>query len=149
MIGMGKPLAARQDSPAGVSGARARAIEGVWEPTVTIRLCGSGVPLFPFESMDTYVPGGIYLGESASEPSRRATGMGHWRHAGGRNFTAVYQFFTYDPNGLPSGRLKVTANIELSTDGQSLTSSDTTEVMDFDGNLIEQVCGTRVARRFK
>ena len=69
--------------------------------------------------MDSYIRGGSYVRESASEPAIRATGLGTWRHAGGRNFTAVYQFFTYAPDGTPTGKLKVSARIRLSADGKS------------------------------
>ena len=126
-----------------------RAIEGVWEPTVTIRDCQTQAPIFSFASMDSYIRGGSLVAESASEPNVRATGLGSWQHVGGRNFTALYQFFTYDPTGLPSGRLKVSARIRLGADGSSFTTSDTAEVTDLQGNVLGHVCGTREARRLQ
>ena len=109
--------------------AQARAIEGVWEPVVTILDCQTQTPIVSFLSMDSYIRGGSYVGESASEPAIRATGLGTWRHAGGRNFTAVYQFFTYAPDGTPTGKIKVSARIRLSADGKSFHTSDTSEVI--------------------
>jgi hypothetical protein len=100
--------------------------------------------------MDSYIQGGSYVGESASEPAIRATGLGTWRHAGGRNFTALFQFFTYhEPDGTPAGRLKVSARIRLSVDGASFRASDTAEISDLNGNVIGQVCGTREATRLQ
>lgn len=124
-----------------------RAIEGVWEPTVTIRDCQSLAPIFSFASMDSYIYGGSFVAESASEPNIRATGLGTWRHAGGRTFVALYQFFTYDAAGLPSGRLKVSSRIRLSVDGSSFTAVDAAQVTDLQGNVLTQVCSTREARR--
>jgi hypothetical protein len=127
----------------------ARAIEGVWEPVVTIRDCQTGDPLFSFLSMDSYIRGGSLVAESASEPNTRATGLGSWRHAGGRHFTAKYQFFTYNLDGTPSGRLKVSTRIRLGADGSSFVASDTAEVSDLQGNVLAQVCGTRRAKRME
>ena len=133
------------------SGARtqARAIEGVWEPTVTVRDCQTQAPLFSFLSMDSYIRGGSLVAESASQPFERATGLGTWRHAGGRNFTSAFQFFTYAPDGTPSGRLKAASSIRVSADGKSFRSQDTVEVSDLNGTVIFQSCVTREAIRLQ
>ena len=148
LMAAGQPMAAAGGPPEHDTRAQARAIEGVWEPVVTIVDCQTQAPLFSFLSMDSYIRGGSYVGESASEPAIRATGLGTWRHAGGRNFTALYQFFTYAPDGTPTGKLKVSARIRLSADGKSFRATDTSEVLALDGTVITQGCGTRVATRF-
>jgi hypothetical protein len=125
----------------------ATAIEGVWEPTVTIRDCASGAELVSFLSMDTYIHDGSYVGVGAPEP--HTPGFGRWRHVSGREFTARYQFFTHDPDGIPNGRLQVSATITLAADGNSFTATDTAETLDLDGNATFPfgVCGTREAKR--
>jgi hypothetical protein len=128
--------------------AEARAIEGVWEPTVTIRDCQTRAAIVSFASTDSYIRGGSYLGEGAGN-GKPATGFGTWRHEGGRNFTALYQFFAYNPDGSPLGRLKVSTRIRLSADGASFRASDTAELTDFNGTVILQSCSTREARRFQ
>ena len=138
-----------QETGDGTVGAQARAIEGVWDVVNTIRDCQAQVPLFNFLSMDSYVRGGSYFGESASEPAIRATGMGKWQHEGGRTYTAVYQFFTFAPDGKPIGRLAVSARIRLSVDGMTFRATDTATVSDLDGNIVDQMCGTREATRFQ
>jgi hypothetical protein len=125
----------------------ARAIEGVWEPTVTIRDCQTGTPIFSFLSMDSYIRGGAYVGEGMGEPANRALGLGSWRHVGGRNFTAAYQFFAYNPDGTPLGRLRVSTRIRLSADGESFHTTDTAQLTDLNGTVLQQICGTREARR--
>ena len=149
LMGAGAPVAAAGGSTEGSTHAQSRAIEGVWEPVVTIIDCQTQTPLFSFLSMDSYIRGGSYVGESASEPAIRATGLGTWRHAGGRNFTALYQFFTYAPDGTPTGKLKVSARIRLSADGKSFHTSDTSEVIDLNGTVVAQVCASRVATRLE
>jgi hypothetical protein len=149
LVGMGNPLQARGESGERSSRAQARAIEGVWHPIVTIRDCQSQAALFSFPSMDIFIRGGGLLVESSSLPAERATGMGAWRHSGGRDYTSTYQFFTYNADGSPAGGLKVSSQIRLSPDGTSFGSSETAEVSDLDGNVVAQVCGTREATRLQ
>ena len=127
----------------------ARAIEGVWEPTVTIRDCQTGAVIFSFLSMDSYIRGGAYVGEGMGEPANRALGLGTWRHAGGRNFTASYQFFAYNPDGTPLGRLRVSSKIRLGADGESFRTVDTSALTDLNGTVLQQICGTREASRLR
>jgi ankyrin repeat protein len=83
-------------------------------------------------------------------------GMGAWRHAGGRNYVSEYQFFGYAPapvgapDGPPDGTLlKVSATIRLNAAGTAFTGSQTANVVDFNGNVFAQVCGTRTATRLQ
>ena len=143
-IGGGAPLRGSNGSP-GANRAGARAIEGVWEPVVTIRDCQTNAVLFTFDSVDSYIQGGSYIGQGAPPPA--VTGYGTWRHVAGRRFSAVFQFFTYAGDGSLTGRLKVSANILLSADGQSFTARDTTVITDLNGNPVAEICGTRTATR--
>ena len=94
VLGPGGLLEAADATTAG-SRPLATAIEGVWEPTVTILDCASGAVLVSFLSMDTYIRDGSYVGVGAPEP--HTPGFGRWQHISGREFTARYQFFTYRP----------------------------------------------------
>jgi hypothetical protein len=150
LVGAGDRLQASQASVDDVVSAQARAIEGVWVPTVTIRDCQTGAPVVSFLAMESYIQGGSYIGESATVPVRRATGFGTWQHTGGRNFTALRQFFTYNPDGSPAGRLKISTNIRLSADGGSFRASDRAELSDLNGNVIrDDICSTQEATRLK
>ena len=79
--------------------------------------------------------------------------MGAWRHAGGRNYTAQYQFFNYTPMGAPDGTpdgtlLRVSATIRLNAAGTAL-GSRIAHVVDAAGNVVGQFCGTRRATRLQ
>ena len=149
LFGAGTVAQANEQSGDHASKAQARAIEGVWEPTVTARDCQTQAPLFTFLSMASYLRGGSLVVENASEPSQRATGLGVWRHAGGRNFTSAFQFFTYAPDGTLSGRIRSSTRIRLSADGKSFRSSDTVEVSDLNGTVILRGCVTQEAIRLQ
>ncbi len=146
VLGPGGLLEAGDATTAG-SRPLATAIQGVWEPTVTIRDCASGAVLVSFLSMDTYISDGSYVGVGAPEP--HTPGFGRWQYVSGREFSARYQFFTYDPGGIPNGRLRVSTRITLAPDGTSFTATDRAETLDLDGNPTFPfvVCGTRKAKR--
>jgi hypothetical protein len=149
LLGMGHPLQAGEESGERSSKAEARAIEGVWHPIVTIRDCQTQAALFSFPSLDIYIRGGGLLVEASSPPATRATGMGAWRHSGGRNYTSVYQFFTYNADGSPAGGLKVSSQIRLGANGTTFRSSETGEDSDLNGHVVAQVCATREAARLQ
>ena len=149
LTGASTQVNATEESANPSASAQARAIEGPWEPTVTIRDCQTGAPLVSFLSVDAYIHGGTFVAEGIAEPPNRALGVGTWRHEGGRNFTATYQFFAYNPDGTPLGRLRVSSRIRLSADGESFRTSDTAQVTDFNGTVLQQICGTREAIRVR
>ena len=60
LLGAGT-LAQANEQPA-VNGSKARAIEGVWLPLVTIRDCQTQAEIITFPSMDIYVRGGGFIG---------------------------------------------------------------------------------------
>lgn len=149
LFGAGTVAQANEQSGDDASEAQSRAIEGVWESVVTARDCQTQAPQFSFLSMDSYIRGGSLVIVNDSEPSQRATGLGVWRHVGGRTFTSAFQFFTYAPDGTPSGRLRSSSRIRMSADGKSFRSSDTVEISDLNGIVILQGCVTQAAIRLQ
>lgn len=151
LLGAGT-LAQAKEQPK-VQGSKARALEGVWLPLVTITDCLTQAEIITFPSMDIYVRGGGFIGFGAVRQSDQI-GMGAWRHVGGRTFVAQYQFFNYTPFGAPDGTpdgtlLKVTATIVLNAAGTAFEGSQTADVVDGAGNVLGQVCGTRTATRLQ
>jgi hypothetical protein len=132
---------------------RARAIEGVWLPLVTITDCATHAVIATFASMDLYVRGGGFVGFGAVSQSDQV-GFGGWKYAGGRRYTAEYQFFNYTPMGAPDGTpdgtlLKVSATIQLNAAGTAFTSSETADIVDAGGNVYARICGARTATRLQ
>ena len=99
---LGAGNVARANEQSGDQGARA--IEGVWLPIVTITDCQTQAVIATFPSMEIYVRGGGYIGFGAVTQSDQI-GMGAWRHTGGGNYTAQYQFFGYTRSALQTARL--------------------------------------------
>ena len=134
--------------------AGARAIEGVWLPIVTIMDCQTHVVQATFPSMDLYVRGGGLVVFGAVRQSDQI-GLGAWQYAGGRRFTAQYQFFNYTPFGAPDGTpdgtlLRVSTTMQLNRAGTAFTTLETAaDVVDAAGNVLAQVCATRTATRLQ
>ena len=154
VLGAGDRLQANDDSDRAAE-EQVRRIEGVWLPIVTITDCQTQAALVTFPSMEIYVRGGGFVGFGAVQKSDQV-GLGAWRHVGGRTYVSEYQFFGYTPapvgapDGAPDGTLlKVSATIRLSADGTAFTSSQTADVVDFNGNVLGRVCGTRTATRLQ
>lgn len=149
IVGATSHAQAREDED---TDARARVIEGVWLPVVTISDCqGHVVTTFP--SMDLYTRGGGLVAFGAVIRADQI-GLGAWQYAGGRRYTAEYQFFNYTPFGAPDGTpdgtlLKVSAVIQLNAAGNKFTSTETADIVDAAGNVFARICGTRTATRLQ
>ena len=103
LLGAGNTAQAQEQSRSQGSKAEVRKIEGVWLPIVTIKDCQTDAVITTFPSMDIYVRGGGFIGFGAVRQSDQI-GMGAWQHAGGRNYTAQYQFFGYTRSALRTAR---------------------------------------------
>ena len=127
---------------------KAGKIEGTWRVEVTLRNCQTGAPIRTIQAMNTYLRGGSMLETGSSSPIR-SPGHGIWQHTGGRNFTATFIFFRFNPDGTYAGPQKVTRNIEVGEDGNEFTATSSVEILDVNDNLIATGCATETARRFE
>ena len=155
MLVAGDGVQAQEKSEDRAAAEQAQRIEGVWLPIVTITDCQTHAVIVTFPSMEIYVRGGGFVGFGAVQKSDQV-GLGAWRHVGGRNYVSEYQFFGYAPapvgapDGPPDGTLlRVSAAIRLNAAGTAFTSSQTADVVDFNGNVFARVCGTRTATRLQ
>ena len=139
-------------------------IEGVWFAKITSIDCTSHVPLpnaVPFRGLYMFSHDGSLTNEAAflvpgSPP--RSSGLGVWRHAQGRTYTATFRFFRYNPDN-PDPRdnsfqvmRKVSFTIVLN--GDQFTSLDQFQEYDKDnqplppgGPTPTSGCGTETATR--
>ena len=130
----------------------AKSIVGVWETLVTPRNCETGAPLAPeFQGLSTYNSGGTYTESSGGgNPVLRSPGHGIWeRENGWRNYSLKFVFLRFNSSGVLIGKQRVFQTLELSEDGDQLTSSGRFEVLDLIGNVIGSGCSTVTATRFE
>ncbi len=128
--------------------AQGKKLEGTWRVEVTLRNCQTGAPIRTIQALNTYLSGGSMLETGNSSPFR-SPGHGVWQHTGGRDFTATFIFFRFNPDGTYAGSQKVTRNIEVGEDGNEFTATSSVEILDVNDNLIATGCATETARRFE
>lgn len=126
----------------------ARSLEGSWSATVTFRNCQTGAALGPsFPAMDTFMQGGTMQEFGVAAGFLRSQGHGVWSHENGRYFSSAYQFFRFNPDNTPNGRVVARKQIEVLFDRYTATAR--TEFYDNNGNLFMQGCATETATRFQ
>ena len=153
VLGVGSRASANELSAAQFPRAQT-AIEGVWLPIVTITDCQTQAVIATFPAMEIYLGGGGYVGFGAVTKSDQV-GLGAWRHVGGRNYRAEYQFMTYGfpietPESPADGNLLVVSEaIRLNAAGTAFTSTSTADLVDSAGNVLVRSCGHREAKRLQ
>ena len=129
-----------------------RSIVGVWETAVTVRNCETGAPLSPeFLGLSTYNNGGTYTESSGGgNPILRSSAHGVWqRERGWRNYSLKSVFLRFNSSGVLIGKQRIFQNLELSENGDQLTSSGRFEALDLNGNVLGTGCSTATATRFE
>ena len=128
----------------------ARRLEGVWNFQVTSRNCQTGAEILTFSAMFTYMRGGT-LNEfgTRNSPALRTHGMGIWRYESRRQYTSAHQFFRFNADGTLAGKQINRAQIQMSHDGNSFTTIGNIQVLDVNGNVIQNNCATAIATRFE
>jgi len=122
-----------------------RAIEGVWDASVTIRQCDTGDPIGSARSMSMF-----NRGRTLTETSNsffRGPGLGTWAHVGGRSYTTTWKLFRFSADGSYAGSTRVTRNLELSDSADEFTSTAVGEVFNTADELVFTFCGTEQATR--
>lgn len=137
----------------------ARAIEGVWAMSLTLRDCTTGAPLGPpFRSLLTFHNGGT-LSESAGTTQfaagQRSPGHGVWTFGGANSFTARFVsmiLFDTPPAppapGFQTGWLLVASKFRM-VDERQLEISASAQFYDINRQLYRSACPTGTAERFE
>jgi len=129
---------------------RSRALEGVWNITVTGRNCQTGAVIRIFPAMHTYMRGGTMSDwGTGTPPSQRSNGQGVWSYEGHQRYSAAFQFFRFNVDGTYAGKQIGRSAIELSPDGNSFTTTGMGQILDVNGNVIANACNTSTATRFE
>ncbi len=122
-------------------------IEGVYDSSVTTRVCQTGAPIVNFRGMDVFHRGGTLTNTNATPPTTRGVGFGTWRYLGGQLYTTATRFFRYNPDGTFAGITRLRQNITLSSDGNQLTSTISSEVLNTNDVVVATACATAILTR--
>lgn len=126
---------------------------GVWQVSASATVdCQTGVPdgSPPVRILYSFNQGGTMSEEEAQpfDGPYRASALGIWKRTSGRNYTAVFTNFAFNPDKTLAVVIKQRTNIRLSRDGNSFTERGTAEVRDPEGILVFSGCFADTAHRF-
>lgn len=138
------PVTTFASDPATSLHGRRPSIEGVWDSTVTLQVCGSGSILRTFRALNMFEHHGALVATSEAVPP---PSLGRWRWTGGRTFRAQFQFMRLGAGGVFEGMTRVTRAIEMAPDGKSFTSVVSTRMFDVSDTLFAEGCGKESATR--
>lgn len=139
--------------------AQARAIEGVWGMTITLRDCATGSPMGPpFTTLLTFHQGGTVSESNGSPgyaPNQRTQGHGLWNHASGSTFglrMVAAILFTTPPNppapGFLAGWQVLTSTLTVTSDS-ALTGVARADFYDVNRQPYRSACPTVTGERFR
>ena len=130
--------------------AKDQGLVGSWDLTITIRDCDLGTAFGSFPAMMTFNQGGT-MQEAANDaaPLFRNAGHGIWSHQSGRTYRRVFHFFRYNPDGTFAGTARITALLDLNTDGNSFAGTSYFDFLDQNGASVGTGCATEAGIRFQ
>jgi hypothetical protein len=146
-------------TPAFSQGHGARAIEGVWAMSITLRDCTTQTPLGPpLRTLLTFHAGGTLSespGTSQFAPGQRSNGHGLWSHTGANTFTGRFvAMVVFDTPPAPpapgfmAGWQVVVSDFQMA-DVNRLNVSATVQFFDINRNVYRSACPTGTAERFQ
>ena len=125
-------------------------LEGTWDVRVTIRNCQTGAEIRSFDSVTTFIFGGITIDSTSGMPQALKTpGQGVWNHVSGDTYHFSFKMFNFDPANNYTGWTKITHEAELDSKGNQYSSAGIAEVHAPNGTLITTGCSTTTATRFE
>lgn len=128
----------------------ARRLEGSWNNQGTRLNCQTGAVIGTFQAMLTFSRGNtMWDAGTQISPALRSPSNGVWYYEGGRFYESAFQFFRFNADGTLAGRQIVRQRIELSRDGNSYSATATAQVLDVNGNVIQNNCSSGIGTRFE
>ena len=122
-------------------------LEGIWDVSVTVQSCATGMALFTGRAVLMFIDGGTLT--EIADRSNRSAGLGTWRHLAGSSYIAREKFIDYTAAGAFNGTEVITREIELSKNADEYTATATTQVFNSADQLISTGCATSTATRFE
>lgn len=117
---------------------------GTWKVTVS----PDGIP--PFQAYNVFtVDGNSFEFDNSNPPAAQSIAVGPWTTLGVNSFAFTEVNQLYDNTGAYAGELKARANIELTTDGNSFTSTFKFDVTDPTGTVVFSGGGKAVGKRVR
>ena len=122
-------------------------IEGFWQSSVSLKDCASGASFGGFRGLTIFNSGGTASADNNQPSATKGPAMGTWKKTAAGSYTVDLRFWRYGADGTPAGQQRLTRTITLAADGNSLTSTITTQALDAGDNVVQAACGTETGAR--
>lgn len=122
-------------------------IEGLWQSSVALRDCTTSAPLGAFRGITIFNSGGTASADNNQPSAIKGAAMGTWKKAANGSYTVALRFWRYNADGTPAGQQRLVRTVTLAADGQSLTSTITTQAVDNADNVVLSACGAETGAR--
>lgn len=138
------PLVAFGGDPPAQFSLKRPSIEGVWDSTVTLQVCASGISIRTFRALNSFEHHGslVATSEVAQPPS-----LGKWRWLGGRKYRAQFELMRFGAGGVFEGMSRITRDITMAEDGNSFESVVSIRLFDISNTQFAEGCGKEAATR--
>lgn len=132
---------------AAIAGAKANRIVGLWSANVEVGLCAGG-PRRVLRSQNNFHAGGTLTDVGSVPPTERSVGLGVWAFdPREETYSVRMQFYRFLPTGEFDGVNDIRRESVLAADGNSATEAVNVRVLNLDGSLRVELCGTANATR--
>ena len=145
-IDSGQPEAGEADKNL-LASAVANRIVGAWRVEVALGACSGGPTIVSFAAFNTFHAGGTLSDHNARPGTERSPGHGVWNHVGRGLYDTRFQFFRFLPGGALDGVQDVVQEVVLDARGRSYQSTIRARVLNVDGSLRAELCGTATGQR--
>ena len=115
-------------------------VEGVWESTLTVRDCTSGAVLATFKGQSVLHRGGTLSADNSQPTVTRGAAYGTWKRGAGNAYTSTLVFMRFNPDTTLAGTQKVVRSFTLAADGNSLMGTNTAQIINTAGVVLQQAC---------
>ncbi len=122
-------------------------VEGVWESALTVKDCASGAVLATFKGQAVLHRGGTMSADNSQPTVTRGAAYGTWKRGAGNAYTSTLVFMRFNPDSTLAGTQKVVRTFTLAADGNSLTGTNTAQIINTAGVVLQQACVSETSVR--
>ena len=115
-------------------------VEGVWESALTVKDCTSGAVLATFKGQSVLHRGGTLSADNSQPTVTRGAAYGTWKRGTGNAYTSTLVFMRFNPDTTLAGTQKVVRSFTLAADGNSLMGTNTAQIINTAGVVLQQAC---------
>lgn len=137
--------------PVAASAQGAKALEGTWDVTVTLRNCQTGDAIRSIPRMVTFAKGGTLsefaAGGTDAMPVSRSPGHGAWAYLGDSLFTYSVKFMRLTASGAPDGSISEVRDLAMDSSGDSFTADGRAVITFANGTQSPVLCATEAGTR--